>query len=596
MAVMTENRPEETTEVAVEEVKMEPKITFEDIAKVWETDLKVAEKIEWLAEMLLNDDFCTENEMQISNINNYTESSSGRGGKPLRSRVFPLELKPYEFKLVALTYKCEGKTEEETANPLKWHLDRFYEFEYSLGKKVAVLRKNGKELKFSENNITALFAGFYSHDVINWFDTVSGGTTYSDMYSSLGKLGEEQITRIDRALVRFMSVNCLEIIFKTMPKAFASEFAEDIKNLLPTGSDYNPSNGITLKQHHALPYNAMFIDPTGSTPSKILRAPKSLLKLVREGALNYYNFKEIMGFVYNDLTSRYNRSSNEDYGNIYKERQQDFARQCGVLYSVYHEALKLDEEYGLNKAKSVLNIEARPIILAGFNKGDFRNNFIDGTCYFLAKSVNTDFMRMVRYAYYQLEVEQGNSMYTARVSISTRNFSTHYRDYLQMSYQLGTQRDIYPKYLATAHDILARNVKTLEDEMLKKELAIQVENWKRFEDITIRGAKYFIRAPKDLGELTNEATQQHNCVASYARKVAKGQTIILFMREKETPDNSVVTVEVGGDVQTGYYLAQAFRAMNVTITEEQADYLRKWCKKTEVSLQKYVPVANGDRL
>ncbi|MEI2420862.1 hypothetical protein V6O07_11365, partial [Arthrospira platensis SPKY2] len=137
MAVMTESRPEEITEVAVEEVKIEPKITFEDIAKVWEMDLKVADKIEGLAEMILADDFCTEHEMQISNINNYTESSSGRGGKPLRSRVFPLELKPYEFKLVALTYKCEGKTEEETANPLKWHLDRFYEFEYSLGKKVA---------------------------------------------------------------------------------------------------------------------------------------------------------------------------------------------------------------------------------------------------------------------------------------------------------------------------------------------------------------------------------------------------------------------------------------------------------------------------
>lgn len=593
MAVMTENR----TEVAVKEVKAEPKITFGDIAKIWDkSNLKVSEKIERLAKMITADDFCLEHEMKTDNANNYVYSSSGKSGKPLRSRVFPLELKPYEFSLVAVTYKCEGSSKDDTSNPSKWHLDRFYEFEYSLGKKIAILRKNGKELKFSENNITALFAGFYGFEVIDWFDAISGGTTYSDMYDSLGKLGEEQVTRIDRALVRFMSVNCLEIIFKTMPKEFASAFAEDIKKLLPTGQDYNPSNGITLKPHHYMPFEAMFIDPTGSTPSKILRAPKSLLKLVREEALGYQNFRHIMGFVFDDRVSRYARSSVEEYTEIYKERQQDFARQCGVLYSVYHEALKLDEEYGLNKAPSVLNLEARPIILAGFNKDDRRNSFIDGTCYFLAKSVNTDFMRMLRYAYYQLEVEQGNSMYTRHHHMSTRNFGTAYRDYLQMSHQLGTQRDIYPKYLATAHDILARNVKTLEDELLKKEMETATENWKQFENITIRGAKYFIRAPKDLGELTNEATQQHNCVASYARKVAKGQTIILFMREKETPDNSVVTVEVGGDIQSGYYLAQAFRAMNATITVEQAEYLEKWCKKTEVSLRDYVPVSNGNRL
>ena len=54
---------------------------------------------------------------------------------------------------------------------------------------------------------------------------------------------------------------------------------------------------------------------------------------------------------------------------------------------------------------------------------------------------------------------------------------------------------------------------------------------------------YTIVIPKSSAEFIDEGMQQHNCVASYVRRVVNGECLVFFIREKEFPDKSFVTAE-----------------------------------------------------
>ncbi|MDO4797194.1 MAG: PcfJ domain-containing protein [Coriobacteriales bacterium] len=84
--------------------------------------------------------------------------------------------------------------------------------------------------------------------------------------------------------------------------------------------------------------------------------------------------------------------------------------------------------------------------------------------------------------------------------------------------------------------------------------------------------KYLIRPVANVRELLDEAEHQHNCLATYLDKYASGDTDIWLMRATDSPDKSLVTVEVrDGRVR------QAFQACNRQITQSQSRWLRKWC-------------------
>ena len=72
----------------------------------------------------------------------------------------------------------------------------------------------------------------------------------------------------------------------------------------------------------------------------------------------------------------------------------------------------------------------------------------------------------------------------------------------------------------------------------------------------------------------NEARNQANCLAGYVSRFAKGDDIIMFMRDKEQPDVSLVTIEIIGDTIT-----QALRRSNHYPLFEQVQALKKFAKK-----------------
>ena len=86
--------------------------------------------------------------------------------------------------------------------------------------------------------------------------------------------------------------------------------------------------------------------------------------------------------------------------------------------------------------------------------------------------------------------------------------------------------------------------------------------------------------PTTREDFLNEANAQQNCVYSYyLPDVIKGNTNVVFIRRKNTPDKSFITCEVGNNGNIRQYLGFANNrptdADAVEFQREYADHLRK---------------------
>lgn len=148
-------------------------------------------------------------------------------------------------------------------------------------------------------------------------------------------------------------------------------------------------------------------------------------------------------------------------------------------------------------------------------------------------------------------------------------------DYLTMCQLLEMKPKVDGDSLKREHDIAARMARQARSEKMKKDLLYACENQKElgfeFED-----DKYLIRSVLNFDDLVDESIQQHNCVASFSRKIIKKTSLIYFMREKAKPDKSLITVELSGDAKV---MRQKFLAYNTPIRNaEQTAFLDKWMK------------------
>jgi hypothetical protein len=80
--------------------------------------------------------------------------------------------------------------------------------------------------------------------------------------------------------------------------------------------------------------------------------------------------------------------------------------------------------------------------------------------------------------------------------------------------------------------------------------------------------------PESTQEIKDEASQQSNCVASYIDRVIDGQCHIMFLRKKDNPDKSLVTIEIVDNK-----IVQAKRRFNDPVTFEDQEAIDKWNKK-----------------
>ena len=136
-----------------------------------------------------------------------------------------------------------------------------------------------------------------------------------------------------------------------------------------------------------------------------------------------------------------------------------------------------------------------------------------------------------------------------------------YHDYLNirrsLGYDMTRETYIHPKALRSTHSELILEQRAREDESKRAEKErmyskmqevfeklTKIYNWE-FKD-------YVIRPARAATELIDESKALHHCVGSsdtYMKRHASGESYILFLRKKKTPDVPFTTIEISGKGQ-----------------------------------------------
>lgn len=142
-------------------------------------------------------------------------------------------------------------------------------------------------------------------------------------------------------------------------------------------------------------------------------------------------------------------------------------------------------------------------------------------------------------------------------------------DYAGMMSEIHPKYDKYPRNFLTTHTIACRNYNRLKQQFDEK--SFQNRRNHKYE---CSFGKYIFIYPKTVDDIKDEAVQQSNCVASYIQSVIDGKCHILFMRLKEDPNKSLVTIEVNND-----RITQAKGRYNRELTPDEEDIVAKWNAK-----------------
>lgn len=116
------------------------------------------------------------------------------------------------------------------------------------------------------------------------------------------------------------------------------------------------------------------------------------------------------------------------------------------------------------------------------------------------------------------------------------------RDYVRMARQMEIGYQQYPRSLKLEHDLMVRNYQYKADERLRQKFKEEAKKHK-YLCYAPESEDYFITVPRDSEELVKEGHELSHCVASYVASVSKGETMILFLRKKENPEQPYITIE-----------------------------------------------------
>ena len=521
----------------------------------------------------------------------FGDDTIGYGEEVTASRVFLKEITPVGFELISIMYKCKVAQHEYTHEEKEAMVESgryysmyrvpdytrirvagseklvaVYRLTYNLRDKIHRVVKNDKELKFRESNMRNMFASHNPKTLVKKIDNLNkelgydhfedgSEGMYETMFDKFSAIGGEYNKEMARFLERFMFMNKAELMYKSgLPDNFVSSYISDLSNLLK-------GCRMSLRTHNN----------KATKPHQVLGIPKNIYKLVQNGTVGYRRLCEWSYYML-DLT------------------EAEITSACTKIFGMYKYVLEFDKQYDLERVGHVMKHEPEALLrlenktTAKRAKEDLQNS----ECAYIAQFLGVPLKQVIEFGYYRLEVEQGFKCY------SGWNMSSIYRDYLVMSKQLHARKNNFPRNLKTQHDIFARNVEFLKDQILMEEFKKNKDRMIPWTQVKIRGAKFIMVAPESLEDLTIEGSRMRHCVASYAKQVAEGHTNILFMRDKEDPETSLVTVEVkpdhrlNEDGEVTYTVWQAKQADNVRITPEQDKYLRKWADKLGFSVSGYL--------
>lgn len=177
-----------------------------------------------------------------------------------------------------------------------------------------------------------------------------------------------------------------------------------------------------------------------------------------------------------------------------------------------------------------------------------------------------------------------------------RNLSRDWLDYIKwcsiLKYDMEDRYVLLPPKFAKAHDRVMKEYQVFKD---KQEWKRQQEIEKMIKEVldeangipamTMKARGLMAILPKNGDEIKAEGRALHHCVGNYVERVAKGETMILFVRKENEPDTPYFTLEYkDGKV------AQCRGKQNCSMTKDVKAFVEAFERKMREEGRGKIPV------
>ena len=170
----------------------------------------------------------------------------------------------------------------------------------------------------------------------------------------------------------------------------------------------------------------------------------------------------------------------------------------------------------------------------------------------------------------------------------------------ELKYDMSDRYVQMPGDFGKAHNRVLKEYQAMKNERERRKNAAITRKIKaaakKIEEkdlLEVKSRKFTIRLPQGVEDLKNEGKVLHHCVATYAERVAKGQTIILFVREISHPDTPFYTMEIRGGKVT-QCRGSHNRDMTPEVKRFVAAFEKSFLEKTQKSAAEHEQVKERD--
>lgn len=237
------------------------------------------------------------------------------------------------------------------------------------------------------------------------------------------------------------------------------------------------------------------------------------------------------------------------------------------------------ENLSLEQFQQVINscdfIYYKSTILMGMH--DEKSTLYDARLQEIIKYDGYTLMKTIKYLHKQAKMAQEkNKSYRMTFCYLLKNITDNLVDTLKMAEELDIEVEKYPGDILQIHNELFPIYQKEGNERDNYKMAEFAE---LCEDAVknVKSDKFICVFPKSNQDFIQEGINQHNCVASYFRRVINGECIVFFIRKKEEPSISFITAEV-----TKSGLRQVMLSNNRIVVCDTDEH--KFAKKIEAAI------------
>ena len=162
----------------------------------------------------------------------------------------------------------------------------------------------------------------------------------------------------------------------------------------------------------------------------------------------------------------------------------------------------------------------------------------------------------------------------------------HFMEYKDLVGKAKECSRIFPKYPSLTLEDLQRFYKIFyflkyylaHEKVINERFGGLLRKWRR--ELCFEDEQYVIIPPGSIKDIFDESQNQCNCLYEYIERILAGKTTVVFMRKKDNPRKSLITIEICGNK-----IVQALMACNKTISNmSQLQFLKKYAAEKKLSL------------